>query len=71
VDPQHYHDLMRQLTAIRANLFRWIAKQDPTLTSLKRVLEQDRAIQQMDVQSLRDFCAHLEAKYGVDNSPGK
>jgi hypothetical protein len=36
---------------------------------LQRVLEQDRAIQQMDLPALQDFIARLEAKFGVD--PGQ
>ena len=37
------------------------------MTRLQRVLVQDRTIQQMDLQGLRDFCTQLEAKYSVDN----
>jgi hypothetical protein len=37
------------------------------LTRLQRVLVQDRTIQQMDLQGLRDFCTQLEATYSVDN----
>jgi hypothetical protein len=61
VDPQHYNDLMRHLAVL--------AEQDPTLRRLQRVLEQDRAIQQMDLPALQDFIARLEAKFGVD--PGQ
>ena len=51
----------------RAPAGRVIAEQDPTLHRLQRALEQDRAIQQMDSQALRDFCTQLAATYGVDN----
>jgi len=70
MDPQKYNDLMRQLAAIRAQHLRWIADQDPTLTRLKQVLEEERAIMQMDSRALLDFCAKLEAKYGVDHGRG-
>jgi hypothetical protein len=37
---------------------------------LKLVLEEERAIMQMDSRALLDFCAKLEAKYGVDHGRG-
>jgi hypothetical protein len=67
MDPQTYNDLMRQLAEIRAKHLRWIAEQDPTLTRLKQVLEEERAIMQMDSRALLDFCAKLQAKYGIDH----
>ena len=45
-----------------------IAEQNPTLTLLQRALEQDRAIQQMHLQGLRDCCDRLEARYAAANS---
>jgi hypothetical protein len=62
-----HEDLKRDLAAMRAKHLRWLADQDPTLTRLKTALEEERAIQQMDAKALRDFCAKLEAKYGVDH----
>ena len=56
---------MQQLAAMRAKYLRWIADQDPTLTRLKQVLEEECVIMQMDAKALRDFCTRLEAKYGV------
>jgi hypothetical protein len=69
--PQDDEALTRHLTAIRAKHFQWIAKQDPTLTWLKQVLEEERAIQQMDSRTLLAFCTDLEARFarGVEENP--
>jgi hypothetical protein len=67
IKPQDYEDLTRHLAAITWKNLQVIAEQDPTRARLARVLEQNRAIQQMDVQGLRHVCTQLEAKYGVDN----
>jgi hypothetical protein len=67
MDQQAYNDLLRHLAALRAKHLRWIADQGPTLTWLKRVLEEERAIMQMDLPALRDIIARLEAKFGVDH----
>jgi hypothetical protein len=67
MEPQEYENLTRHLAAIHWKNLQLIAEQDPTLTRLQQVLEQDRAIQHMDSRALRDFCTQLEAKYGVDN----
>ncbi len=67
MEPQEYEDLTRHLAEIHWKNLQVIAEQDPTRTRLQRVLEQDCAIQQMNLQGLRDFCTQLEAKYGVDN----
>ena len=67
MDPQHDEDLKRRLAELHWKNLQVIAEQDPTLTRLQQVLEQDRAIQQMDSQALRDFCTTLEATYGVDH----
>jgi hypothetical protein len=66
VEPQEYEPLTRRLAEIEWLNLQSIAEQDPTLTSLKRVLEQNRAIACMDLQGLQDFCTQLEAQYGVD-----
>ena len=62
-----HEDLKRYLMDLHWKSLQLLAEQDPTRTRLQRVLEQDRTIQQMDLQGLRDFCTQLEAKYGVDN----
>ena len=67
MEPQEYEDLTRHLAEIHWKNIQWIATQDPTRTRLQRVLVQDRTIQQMDLQDLRDFCTQLEATYSVDN----
>jgi hypothetical protein len=67
VEPQDYENLKRHLAELDWLSLQRIAEQDPTRARLARVLEQNRAIQQMDVQGLRHVCTQLEAKYGVDN----
>ena len=62
-----HEDLKRYLMELHWKSLQLLAEQDPTRTRLQPVLEQDRTIQQMDLQGLRDFCTQLEAKYGVDN----
>lgn len=66
MEPQEYEELTRHLAAIHWRNLQWIAEQDPTRTSLQRVLEQDRALQQMDARALLAFCAALEARYAED-----
>jgi hypothetical protein len=65
MEPQEYEDLTRNLAEIYWKNLQVIAEQDPTLTRLQWVLEQDRSIQQMDLQGLRDFCDALEARYAA------
>jgi hypothetical protein len=67
MEPQEYEDLTRRLAEIHWQNLQVIAEQDPTLTRLQRVLEQDHATQQMDAPALLAFCADLEARYAADN----
>lgn len=63
MEPQEYEDLTRRLADIEWMSLQGIAEQAPTLTRLKRVLEQNGAIARMDLQALRDCIARLEATY--------
>ena len=67
MEPQEDEALMQHLAELHGKNLQWIAEQDPARTRVQRVLEQDRAIQLMDLQGLRDFCTQLEAKYGMDH----
>src|SRR5262245_40903651 len=68
MEPQEYKELTPHLAAIPWKNLQVIAEQNPTLTLLQRALEQDRAIQQMNLQGLRDCCDRLEARYAAANS---
>jgi hypothetical protein len=70
MEPHEYENLTRHLAELHWKNLQGIAEQDPTLTSLKRVLEQNSAIACMDLQGLQDFCTQLEAQYGVDHGRG-
>ncbi len=67
MEPQQDNDLMRQLAERYWKHLQVLAEQDPTCTRLTRVLEEDRAIQRMDLHALQAFCARLGAKYGMAN----
>jgi len=67
MEPQEYEDLTRHLAELHWQNLQVIAEQDPTRTRVPRVLEQDRAIQQMDSRALLAFCADLEARYTETN----